>query len=607
MRTLQPLGTETGIEHSWDVTVAPATAPAPSDRPVDEHNADDPGHAPGVQQHTTDTPGSHRGQSVEGRTSVAGPAPPGLGDALLGRVAGFFDSGLRSAQFLWCEEGRWAWCRLELRSASQAVVALDVRPLTGPPSGLTAREIDIISLVALGLSNREISSRLGTSIRTVTTQVERLLKKLGQDSRSGLSALAVDRDLIRLPIPGGVEHRSGIRVLDIERHSATTTKVATPAPRRVRPAPRDTVRIGTIAVGGAFAADGLETAQGAQLAVRDINALRGEYGRAVEHVVVHIDPLDEDSVREGIAHLAEADVDAITSSYASAISPGVFAFAADFGRTFLHTNTWTRSVDAVRDDPHRYGHVFQTCPSETAYQSALLAFLRSHPASGKSTPRLAVVELDGFGCAITDETFGSRVRDVGWTITSAQRVGLRVDRVDELIQGALADRPDVVVVSHLNVETAAELQNAITRHSPDQLTYHIYTPSVPGFARRIEHAGEVIWSTVTGRPDDPLGRRFTDAYARAFGTPPGRSQASAAYDQVRMLHSAFSVTGSFRPDAVDGYLRESAYRGVNGTYLFASPGQAVSGYPYDTGDQSLSQPTLTYRLSGRGQEILPVG
>ncbi|MEU5401755.1 ABC transporter substrate-binding protein [Streptomyces sp. NPDC005963] len=588
MRTLQPLGTETGVEQSWDVTVAPVSdsTAAGSDRPM---SADAPEQsAPGVQT-----------------------AMSGLSAALLGRVTGFYASGLRSAQFLWCDDGRWAWCRLELRSASQGVVALDIRPLTGPPSGLTAREIDIISLVALGLSNREISSRLGTSIRTVTTQVERLLKKLGQDSRSGLSALAVDRDLIRLPIPGGVEQRSGIRVLDIERHSATATGVATPVPRRSRPARRDTVRIGTIAVGGAFAADGRETAQGAELAVRDVNALRGEYGRALEHVVVQIDPLDEDSVRRGLAQLVEADVDAITSSYASAISQGVFDFAADFGRTFLHTNTWTRSVEAVREDPRRLGHVFQTCPSETAYQSALLAFLRSHPASGPSArtgpPRLAVVELDGFGCAITDDTFEARVRQVGWTVTSAQRVGLTVERVDELIQDTLSDRPDVVVVSHLHVETAAELQNAITRHSPDQLTYHIYTPSVPGFAQRISHGGEVIWSTVTGRPNDPLGRRFTDAYAREFGTPPGRSQASAAYDQIRMLHSAFSVTGSFRPDAVDRYLRESAYRGVNGTYLFASPGQAVSGYPYDSGDQSLSQPTLTYRLSGRGQEILPVG
>ncbi|MFI6283407.1 ABC transporter substrate-binding protein [Streptomyces sp. NPDC051018] len=576
MRSLHPDHAPTGPadgEQSWDIAVGPAV-PVPVAVPVP--------------------------------ASTEGSGRPGPSPALLRRVAGFHESGVGTARFLWCEEGRWARCGLESRPGTPGTVALTLSPLPGPPSGLTAREIDIISLVALGLSNREISSRLGTSIRTVTTQVERLLKKLGQDSRAGVSALAVDRDLIRLPIPGGVEHRSGIRVLDIERHSATASAVAAPARHRARGS-RDTLRIGTIAVSGAFAADGCETAQGAALAVGDINTLRHDYGRSVEHVTVRIDPLDEESVRTGLAALVEADVDAITSSYASALSPAVFEFAADFGRTFLHTNTWTRSVDAVREDPRRYGHVFQTCPSETTYQAALLAYLRTRPAPGDHAHRLAVVELDGYGCAVTDRNFETRVREAGWRVTSTHRVGLAVEHVDELIAGVLADRPDVVVLSHLSVETAAELQNAITRHRPDQLTYHIYTPSVPGFARRIEHGGgQVVWSTVTGRPDDPLGRRFTESYARTFGTPPGRSQASAAYDQVRMLHAAFSITGSYHPRAIGGYLRESAYRGVNGTYLFADPGQSVTGYPYDSGDQSLSQPTLTYRLSGGGQEILSV-
>ncbi|MFE9660119.1 ABC transporter substrate-binding protein [Streptomyces sp. NPDC005955] len=541
-------------------------------------------------------------------------AAEGVSPALLRRVAGFHQAQLTDARFLWCEDGEWALCHLELSTAPQEepVVTLRTAPLTGPPSGLTAREVDIISLVALGLSNRETSSRLGTSIRTVTTQVERLLKKLGQDSRAGLSALAVDRDLIRLPIPGGVEHRSGIRVLDIERHAATV--VGLPVARRSRRhhpatgrAGRPTVRIGTIVVAGAFAADGRESARGAALAVRDINALRHDHGRSVEHLTVHIDPFDPASVEDALAELAEADVDAVTSSYASALSPAVFGFAADFGRTFLHTNTWTRSVDAVRADPRRLGHVFQTCPSETAYQSALLGYLRGHRAEGDAPPRVAIVELDGYGCAITDDTFTARVREAGWSVTSTHRVGLTVEHVDDLVKEVLHDRPDLVVVSHLSVETAAALQNAITRHRPHQLTYHIYTPSVPGFARRIEHrGGQVIWSTVTGRPDDPLGLRFSERYARAFGVPPGRSQASAAYDQVRMVHAAFSITGSLRPEAVGAYLRDSAYRGVNGTYLFASPGQAVSGYPYDSGDASLSQPIRTYRLSTAGQELLPL-
>ncbi|MGX2997494.1 ABC transporter substrate-binding protein [Streptomyces sp. JNUCC 64] len=615
-------------DETWDVTLTvPATGPdsgasaasgsAPAPAPVTSGTS----AISGVMGTSAATAASGTPSDTDASAATGAPGPgAGPSPALLRRVAGFHAAGLTEARFLWCEDGHWFRCRLEARAPSggdggdggDPVVTLRTSPLPGPPAGLTAREVDIISLVALGLSNREVSSRLGTSIRTVTTQVERLLRKLDQDSRAGLSALAVDRDLIRLPLPGGAEQRGGVRVLDVERHAATAPGV--PVARRVRPVPavtgraaRRSVRIGTIVVGGAFAADGRESARGAALAVRDINALRHDHGRSVEHLTVHIDPFDPESVEDALRELTGADVDAVTSSYASALSPEVFAFAADFGRTFLHTNTWTRSVDAVRADPRRLGHVFQTCPSETAYRSALLGYLRGHPATGSADhPRLALVELDGYGCAITDDTFTARVRRTGWSVASAHRVGLTVDHVDELAREVLADRPELVVVSHLSVETAAALQNALTRHRPDQLTYHIYTPSVPGFARRIEHrGGQVIWSTVTGRPDDPLGRRFSERYARAFGVPPGRSQASAAYDQVRLAHAAFSITGSLRPEAVGAYLRDSAYRGVNGTYLFASPGQAVSGYPDETGDPSLAQPTRTYRLSTEGQELLP--
>ncbi|MGW1093560.1 response regulator transcription factor [Streptomyces sp. NPDC002596] len=129
----------------------------------------------------------------------------GLDPELVRRIAAFHASELESVTFLWIEDGAWTRCRLTRcppTTGAEAETTVTLLALDGPPAGLTAREIDVISLVALGLSNREISSRLGTSVRTVTTQMERLLKKLGQESRAGLGALAVDRALVRLPVEG---------------------------------------------------------------------------------------------------------------------------------------------------------------------------------------------------------------------------------------------------------------------------------------------------------------------------------------------------------------------------------------------------------------------
>jgi DNA-binding NarL/FixJ family response regulator len=50
---------------------------------------------------------------------------------------------------------------------------------------LTARELDVLALVAQGLTNREISSRLFISPATVRTHLEHIYDKLGVRSRAG--------------------------------------------------------------------------------------------------------------------------------------------------------------------------------------------------------------------------------------------------------------------------------------------------------------------------------------------------------------------------------------------------------------------------------------
>lgn len=56
--------------------------------------------------------------------------------------------------------------------------------------GVTTREMDVLALVADGLTNREIAERLFVSSRTVETHVANLLAKTGTASRAELRALA---------------------------------------------------------------------------------------------------------------------------------------------------------------------------------------------------------------------------------------------------------------------------------------------------------------------------------------------------------------------------------------------------------------------------------
>ena len=83
--------------------------------------------------------------------------------------------------------------------------SLDIgEPLLPPPAthrsgenttALTPREEEVAVLVSRGLTNRQIASELSISEHTVATHITKILKRLGLNSRSRLSAWVVERGL----------------------------------------------------------------------------------------------------------------------------------------------------------------------------------------------------------------------------------------------------------------------------------------------------------------------------------------------------------------------------------------------------------------------------
>jgi NarL family two-component system response regulator LiaR len=73
-------------------------------------------------------------------------------------------------------------------------------------ASVTAREMDVLQLVAGGLTNSQISNRLSVSLSTVNFHVHNILDKLGAKTRTEALAIAVREGLVDLHAPssGGV-------------------------------------------------------------------------------------------------------------------------------------------------------------------------------------------------------------------------------------------------------------------------------------------------------------------------------------------------------------------------------------------------------------------
>ena len=63
---------------------------------------------------------------------------------------------------------------------------------------LTARQREVLTLIAEGLANQEVATQLGISVRTVERHRENIMKRLNLHSRTDLVKYALRKGLIQL-------------------------------------------------------------------------------------------------------------------------------------------------------------------------------------------------------------------------------------------------------------------------------------------------------------------------------------------------------------------------------------------------------------------------
>lgn len=85
---------------------------------------------------------------------------------------------------------------LAARLVEPASIAPSNPPPSGYPAGLSAREAEVLRLVARGLTNAQVAERLYLSPRTIDQHLRSIYNKLGVDNRTAAAHLAVEYGLV---------------------------------------------------------------------------------------------------------------------------------------------------------------------------------------------------------------------------------------------------------------------------------------------------------------------------------------------------------------------------------------------------------------------------
>lgn len=95
-----------------------------------------------------------------------------------------------------------AWAEGRTMTPEQAVAALEqpgvepAAPSSLYPAGLTRREVEVLRLVATGLTDAQVAEKLFISLRTVNAHLRSIYAKLGVGSRSAATRYAVEHELL---------------------------------------------------------------------------------------------------------------------------------------------------------------------------------------------------------------------------------------------------------------------------------------------------------------------------------------------------------------------------------------------------------------------------
>lgn len=356
-------------------------------------------------------------------------------------------------------------------------------------------------------------------------------------------------------------------------------------------------------------ADHQDWVNGVTMAVDEINAAGGVNGRMLEVKVTDIDLLTPEGTVASFQSLVEGGVHAIASAFAIIPQPAMDV-AASNGVPYLHGNTSQASLDLVAANPEKYRNIFQIDVAETYYGEGFVKFLSNQKAAGwvpKNTKVHIVQEQIGYTQVISKATQAAIAASGGeWEQGPITDIQFPVQDWTPVVQALKEADCGVIMIDHwVAAELASFAQSYVLDPVPGALVYLQYGPSQPEFLDLAGEAAEgFVWGSVIGTYADEKGMAFREAYQAKFPGTMGMVYTGSGYDTVHILAEAWAAVDPSDFDGVGKAIKAAKYRGVCGTYTFATDTNSPISYPTMTDDAESAQAHLIFQVQDGAHMII---
>jgi len=279
---------------------------------------------------------------------------------------------------------------------------------------------------------------------------------------------------------------------------------------------------------------------------------------------------------------------------------------ANYGAPSLNASTSIDQVKQINGDA-KYGNIFQIDPPESYYGLGFPGFLNNLKKSGKWKPannQIFIVEGDSVYSQTISKFAQQQAKKDGWKIKGVKKVTSGAADWSPSAKAAKDSGASVVMVTHFDPNDLAKWTKAWAANPGKSLVYLQYGPSIPAYTKLAGKAANgIVWATVTGVYNDPVGKLFRGAYKTKFGTGAGFSNSGSGYDGINMLARAWAITGdgqNFKANIAQ--LKKMIHRGVNGGYWLTK--NAGLAFPAQTADPGVSQAHLFFQIQGGVHRII---